>query len=162
MDFYSATSYRRDDPLKWIQTYGLTIVIVYQDELVRQKQIESLRKSGSLPSRIGFPQHVENIKYSVINFYGPTAGFVHSIDYFEPRSCVSAEEEADAKTNLLDYWGVQVWKMRGLHGSKLEPNWVTGFESPGYIISAKENSSYVKMHNVMVEKVKKYLQSQGG
>ena len=70
VDVYSATSYRRSYPLEWIRENGVTAIIVYQDETVRQKQIESLRKSGSLPYRVGFPQHFENIKYSMINFFG--------------------------------------------------------------------------------------------
>jgi len=156
-DVYSATSYRRPDPLQWIRDNGVTAIIVYQDEDARQRQIESLRKSGSLPSRIGFPQHVENIKYAMINFFGPSASFVRDIEYFEPKPCVSASEETEARQLWMTYSDTRAWAMPGLHASKNGPNWVTGFYSPYLIANARDNPVYVKVHNIMVQKVKEYM-----
>jgi hypothetical protein len=155
-DVYSATSYRRPDPLQWIRDYGATAIIVYEDESMRQKHIESLRNSGSLPSRVGFPQHLENIKYSMVNFFGPSASFVRDLEYFEPKACVSSSEEKLAGL-WMHYSDFQVWAMPGLHGSRNEPNWVTGFYSPHRIVSAKDNPMYVKIHNMVADKVKQYI-----
>jgi hypothetical protein len=156
-DIYSATSYQRPDPLQWIHDHGTTVVIVYQDASVRQRQIESLRKSGSLLLRVGFPQHLENIKYSAINFFGLSASFVRDIEYFEPKTCVTSSEEKMAELMWMHYSDFQTWASPGLHASKNEPNWVTGFYSPYLVVSAKENPMYIKIHNVMSDKVKSYM-----
>jgi hypothetical protein len=156
-DVYSATSYRRPYPLKWISENGITAIIFYQDEVARQKQIESLRKSKSLPSRLGFPQHLENIKYAMVNFFGPSGSFVRDLEYFEPKSCVSSSEEKEAGLLWMHYSDFEVWALPGLHASKNGPNWITGFYSPYLIVSAKDNPNYVKIHNMMADKVKEYL-----
>jgi hypothetical protein len=157
VDVYSATSYRRPYPLPWVRDNGVTVIIVYQDEVARQKQIESLRKSNSLPSRAGFPQHRENMKYSMINFFGPSASFVRDLEYFEPKPCVSSSEENLAGRLWMHYSDFQVWAMPGLHASKDGPNWITGFYSPDLIVSAKDNPMYVMIHNMMADKVKEYI-----
>jgi hypothetical protein len=157
VDVYSATSYRRPYPLQWIRENGVTAIIVYQDETARQKQIESLRKNGSLPSRPGFPQHLENIKYSMINFFGPSGSFVRDLEYFELKECVSSSEEKLAGLIWMHYSDFQVWAMPGLHASKDGPNWVTGFYIPDLIVSAKDNPVYVKIHNMMADKVREYI-----
>jgi hypothetical protein len=156
MDVYSATSYRRTYPLEWIRENGMTVIVFYQDEKVRQRQIASLRKDNS-PARLGYPQHFENIKYSMINFFGPSAAFVRDVEYFQPKPCVSSSEEHLAGLLWMHYSDFQLWAMPGLHASKNGPNWITGFYSPYLIVSAKDNPTYVKMHNVMADKVKEYI-----
>lgn len=157
-DVYSATSYRRPYPLKWISENGATAIIVYQDEAARQRQIELLRKTAdSLPARVGVQQHLENLKYAMVNFFGLSASFVRDLEYFEPKPCVSASEEKQAEGLWMNYSDLQIWSMSGLHASKNGPNWITGFYSPYLIASAKENPMYIKIHNMMAEKVKEYL-----
>ena len=157
VDVYFATSYRRSYPLQWIKENGATAIVIYQNETVRQRVIQRLRKAGGLPSRVGFPQHLENIKYSMINFFGPSGEFVRDVEYFEPKPCVTHSEEQLAGQLWMDYSDFQLWAMPGLHASKDGPNWVTGFYSPYLIASAKSNPLYVKIHNAMVEKVSAYL-----
>ena len=157
VDVYSATSYRRPYALQWISDHGLTAIILYQDEDARQRQIDRLRKSESLPSRFGFPQHLENTKYAMVSFFGPGASFVRDLEYFEPKPCVSPDEEKLAGQLWMHYSDFQVWAMPGLHASKRGPNWVTGFESPYLIVSAKGNPIYVKIHNMMTAKVQEYM-----
>ena len=158
VDFYSATSYRRPYPLKWISENGETAVMVYQDEAARQRQIELVRNTAdSLPGRIGFQQHLENLKYAMVNFFGPSVSFVRDVEYFEPKPCVSPSEEKQAEGLWMNYSDLQVWGRPGLHASKNGPNWITGFYSPYLIVSAKDNPIYVKIHNMMAEKVKDYM-----
>ena len=157
-DVYSATSYRRSYPLKWISENGATAIIVYQDEAARQRQIELLRKTAdSLPARVGIQQHLENLKYAMVNFFGPSAAFVRDIEYFEPKPCVSPSEGKQAEALWMSYSDLQIWALPGLHASKSGPNWITGFFSPYLIVSAKDNPIYMKIHNMMAEKVKEYL-----
>jgi hypothetical protein len=157
VDVYSATSYRRPYPLQRINDNGLTAVLVYQDETSRQKQIQHLRESESLPSRVGFPQHLENIKYARINFFGPGGSFVRDLEYFEPKPCVSPEEEKLAGQLWMQYSDFQVWAMPGLHANKNGPNWVTGFYSPYLVANAMETPVYARIHNTMVAKIQEYM-----
>lgn len=157
VEVYSATSFRRPYPLQWIRENGATAIAFYQDESARQRVIESLRKVGSLPSRVGFPQHLENIKYAMINFFGPSASFVRDVEYFEPKPCVTPSEEKAAGRLWMHYSDFQVWNMPGLHASKNGPNWVTGFYSPYLIADAKSDPMYVRIHNMMADKVKEYM-----
>lgn len=162
VDVYSATSYRRSDPLQWIQENGLTAIIVYQDEVARQRQIESLRQSGSVPARVGFPQHLENIKYAMVNFFGPSASFVRDLEYFEPKPCVSSSEESLAGLLWMQYADFEIWRMPGLHAAKNGPNRVTGFYTPGLVVDAKGNPMYVKIHNMVADKLRAYLSQHPG
>jgi hypothetical protein len=157
IEVYSATSFRRPHPLQWIRENGATAIIFYQGENARQKVIGPLRKRGSLPSRVGYPQHLENIKYAMVNFFGPSASFVRDVEYFEPKQCVSPSEEKEAGLLWMDDSDFQVWNMPGLHASKNGPNWITGFYSPYLIADAKGNPLYVKIHNMMADKVKEYM-----
>lgn len=157
VDVYSATSYRRPDPEKWISQNGLTVILVYQAEAARQKQIAYLRSQTSLPARIGFPEHIENLKYAMLNFFGPSAAYVRDLEYFEPKQCVTPNEEMLASSLWMSYSDLQIWRMSGLHAYKKGPNWITGFYVPALLVSAKANPLYVKIHNAMVDKVRSYL-----
>ena len=159
VDFYSATSYRRPHPLEWIRENGATAIIVYQDEAARQKQIDSLREgSGSSPFQFaGFPQHWDNTKYAMVNFYGPGASFVRDVEYFQPTPCVTASDVKLAKlSGWMDYSDLLIWDTPGLHAFKHGPNWVTGVYSSALIVEAKGNPMYIKIHNMMADKVKEY------
>lgn len=159
-DFYSATSYHRADPLKWIEDNGLTVIDVYSSTTMRLKIAQYLRKSNIGAFRAGFPQDFENVKYSMINFFGPAASFVRDIEYFQPKACVSSYENQIARLTWMDYWDFRIWGIPGLHASRNEPNWITGFLSPGMTVSARSNPMYVKIHNVMSEHLGKYLASE--
>ncbi len=155
-DIYSATSYRRPYPLQWIGENGITVIFILQDETMRQKLIEGLRKQ-TRPFRAGFPQHPENVKYFMVNFFGPGQEFVRDVEFFEPKSCVTSAEEHLAGILWMHYSDFQVWAMPGLHASKNEPNWVTGDYSPYLGESARNNPLYVKIHNMMADKIKEYI-----
>lgn len=60
----------------------------------------------------------------------------------------------------MSYSDLQAWATPGLHGSKNGPNWVTWFYSPYLIVSAKDNPVYVRIHDVMVDKVKNFMDHQ--
>jgi hypothetical protein len=155
-DIYSATSYRRPYLLQWIRENGITVIIILQDETMRQKLIEGLRKQ-TRSFRAGFPQHLENVKYFTINFFGPDQGFVRDVEFFQPKPCVTHSEERLAEILWMHYSDFQVWAMPGLHASKNEPNWVTGDYSPYLGESARNNPLYVKMHNMMSAKINEYM-----
>lgn len=162
IDVYSATSYRRSDPLGWIRENGVTAILVYQDEAARQRQIDHLRNSNSIPARVGFPQHIENIKYAMVNFFGPASSFVRDLEYFEPKPCVSSSEESLAGLLWMRNEDFEIWRMPGLHAAKSGPNWVTGFYSPALIVNAKDNPIYEKIHNIMMDKLRAYLSPRAG
>jgi hypothetical protein len=157
VDFYSATSYRRSDPVQWIRENGLTAIIVYQDETTRLKQIEHLRESNSLAARIGFPQRLNNLKYAMINFFGPGSRFVRDLEYFEPKPCVTSSDESLAGELWMRYEDFEIWRMPGLHAAKNGPNWLTGFYTPALIADATRNPTYARIHNVMADKLRIYL-----
>lgn len=161
VDFYSATSYRRPYPMAWIRENGLTVVAIYQDESARQEKIGALRKQGSLTFAVGRPQHLENLKYAMINFFGPGASFVRDIEFFEPKPCVTPTEIKMAGRLWMQYADFEIWGMNGLHAYKDGPNWITGFYSPYLAYPASDNSVYVKIHNLMTKKVRDYIAQSG-
>ena len=157
VNVYSATSYRRPHPMQWISENGLTVILVFETETARQKEIAHLQGNSSLPARIGFPQHIENLKYAMLNLFGPSEGFVRDLEFFQPKQCVTAEQVNLAVMLWLDYSDRTVWDMPGLHATTTGPNWITGFSAQGFLLPAGQNPFYLRIRSAMLRKVQSYV-----
>jgi hypothetical protein len=99
VDVYSATPWNE---LRYVDPTlqdGMKVILVYQDEGVRQRKISSLRESVRLGDWLVPLRHapLANLKFSVVHFEW-TAMWVHDVltrkwlvadvEYFEPEACI--------------------------------------------------------------------------
>jgi len=83
--------------LQSISLTGMKVVVVYQDEAVRQKVISGLRGGKFLPAP-GVGALVDNLKYMVVTFVPDEVilnkpfeekWYIKAFEYYQPKACVN-------------------------------------------------------------------------
>ncbi len=157
VDFYSATAYQQPDPLQWIRENGVTFIAVYQTEAERVKHMNAVSETQILRVRPGM-RNLKNLKYAMIHFFGPGADFVEDLEYFEPAPCVTPRDiEMAEMGGYFDHLEREIWRLPGLHANKDGPNWIVGFENETLVVPIQANPVYVKLHDALAARVKKYM-----
>jgi hypothetical protein len=163
-DIYSAVRFQHADPLAWINSNGMKIIVVFQDEGARQQAIANVRQSNNITAP--FPG-LEKLKFAVVHLKSESRfdyeklltvrWYINDVQYYAPDSCVSFP----TRLCMKDSEQVVPCEIPILHAADGDRNWIMatdgGFPNNATLAALYRDPQYVKIIEAMQAKLKEFI-----